>query len=292
MGQIFEFKQLSDDTPKIEIDSELRSQFCILINCAAELVRNNILVLSQMDKALKDKKENAFKIKAIVKNNDDFVNQFYLMQDLLVECVPENNYKNQIQTICDKFSEDIRKIIVDYLNDLFVSKQFLKFGYILSFLSKVSLKNNLSQADNKFFINTNDIVIPYNYINLKELGMVLGIDFNNLIINEEELKQKDEQGIIEFLDFITSQGLIINEKYEIIDTFDSYIEKQIHKNNAEKQKENDFQQELNKKNIEELYEVVTQNHFEFIYRFLIDENNYINLYYNKKCYGTLEYKWY
>lgn len=288
MGEVIEFKQLSDDTQKIEIDSELTSQFCVLVNCIGELVRNNISVLSQMDKALKDKKGTAFQIKAIVKNNDDFVNQFYVMQDILVECVPENNYKNQIQIVCDKFSKNIRKIIIEYLNDLFVSKRFLKFGYILSFLSKVSLKNNLSQADNKFFINTKDISIPYNYINLEQLGMVLGIDFNNVIINEEELKQKDEKGIIEFLDFITSQGLIINEKYEIIDTFDSYIEKQIHKNNAEKQKENDFQQELNKKNIEELYEVVTQNHFEFIYRFLIDENNYINLYYNKKCYAFLE----
>ena len=150
------------------------------------------------------------------------------------------------------------------------------------------MKNNLAQDDNKFFINTNDISITYNSIILEEFGMVLGIDFNNIIISEEELKQKDEKGIIEFLDSLSLRGLIINEKYEIIDTFDSYIEKQIQKNNEEKLKENILQQELNKKTIEELYEVVAQNHFDFIYRFSVDENNYINLYYNKKCYAFLE----
>lgn len=288
MGQIFEFKQLSDDTQKIEIDNELTSQFCVLVNCIGELVRNNISVLSQMDKALKDKKGTAFQIKAIVKNNDDFLNQFYVMQDILLECIPENYYKNQIQTICNKFPENIRKIIIQYLNDLYTSKEFLKFSYILTFLSQASLKNNLAQDDNKFFINTNDISIAYNSINLEEFGMVLGIDFNNIIISEEELKQKDEKGIIEFLDSLSLRGLIINEKYEIIDTFDTYIEKQIQKNNEEKLKENILQQELNKKTIEELYEVVAQNHFEFIYRFSVDANNYINLYYNQKCYAFLE----
>lgn len=285
MGKIIDLTDKFDNSNKIKICNKFEESLCIIIQCIGSLTRNIISLLPEAYENSSNEIKNINNIRVIHKNNEEFLNQFYTILELMNDSISKKAYQNQIKLICNKFPDNIKETIFEYLNELYDSKEYLNCIYVLAFLLKAKLCNDLVQLPDSYI---NGMKIYYNSIKLENLGNVLVIDYNNISINESQLKLKNKDEIIEFLNSILSQGLILNMNHEIIYTFKSYVENESQKMYDEMNKKNVEQEKLNNQNLSEVYDIIANNHFNFLYRFTIDENNFINLYYNEKCCAFLE----
>ena len=289
MANIIDLKNVGQNVEKTKgMDKDIVKALCDLTELIGNLTMSNISMIADYNEFILKENSNIFEEKRIIDNNKKLFEDFdEILEDFSI-CVFEKSYQEQIQFTCEKFPQNAQQIIMDYLQELYESKEYLTFAYLLYYIKKIQISDSPALLEDHYFSDNSGIKTLYYPIKLESYGACQAIDFDNIYLDKEKISIMNKDEITQLIYSILSHGILISKKGEVINTWPSYIQMELSKIEAEKRQRKLKKEEFYNRPLSEIQDTIAKNNFKFIDKFAIDDNNYISIYYNEKCCAFLE----